>query len=134
MSFAEGLNQCIRREIPILLSGLIFCAALLSNSEQPLQPAPGQPHWFDSYKSNATESMSDFTMNNLLLGSSDPVFWYLIPLFGVMSTGLCVAINYTVLGLERLLAIPASFVKFPAPKPEASRYERLPVFLSMLIH
>ena len=121
MSFAEGLNQCIRREIPILLSSLIVCAALLSNSEQPLQPTPSQPHWFDRYKSNATESMSDFTMNNLLLGSSDPVFWYLIPLFGVMSTGLCVAINYAVLGIERLLAVPASFIKFGAPKPEDLR-------------
>lgn len=118
MSFAEGLNQCVRREIPILLSGLIFCAALLSNTGQPQQPAPSQPHWFDQYKSNATESMSDFTMNNLLLGSSDPVFWYLIPLFGVMSAGLCVAINYAVLGIERLLALPASFIKFEAPKPE----------------
>jgi GPI inositol-deacylase len=125
MSFAEGLNQCIRREIPILLSGLIFCAALLSNSEQPLQPTQDQPHWFDKYKSNATESMSDFTMNNLLLGSSDPVFWYLIPLFGVMSTGMCVAINYAVLGIESLLAIPASFIKFRTPNPEDSRYIRM---------
>jgi hypothetical protein len=121
MSFAEGLNQCIRREIPILLSGLIFFAALLSNTVQPLQPAPGQPHWFDNYKSNATESMSDFTMNNLLLGSSDPVFWYLIPLFGVMATGLCVAINYALLGIERILAIPASFIKRGPPKADDSR-------------
>jgi GPI inositol-deacylase len=121
MSFAEGLNQCIRREIPILLSGLVFFAALLSNSSQPLQPTPEQPHWFDMYKSNATESMSDFTMNNLLLGSSDPVFWCLIPLFGVISTGMCVAINYAVLGIVNFLAIPASFIKFSTPRPEDSR-------------
>ncbi|EOD49819.1 putative gpi inositol-deacylase protein [Neofusicoccum parvum UCRNP2] len=40
---------------------------------------------------------TDFTKNDLLLGSQDTFFWFLVPLFGLMCTGFCVAINYTTL-------------------------------------
>lgn len=52
-------------------------------------------HW----RGNATESAIDFTKNDLLLGSQDPIFWFLVPLCGLISAGVCVLLNIAALGL-----------------------------------
>lgn len=55
---------------------------------------------------NATESAIDFTKNDLLLGSQDTLFWFLLPLFGLLSTGFCVILNYIALGATWILYVP----------------------------
>lgn len=68
-------------------------------------PQPRSAGWLP-WRGNASESAVDFTKNDLLLGSRDPIFWFLVPLFGLISAGLCVVINYTALGATRILCIP----------------------------
>ena len=57
-------------------------------------------HW----SSNATETVIDYTKNDLLLGFQDPFFWFLVPLFGMVGVGICVAVNYALLAITTLLA------------------------------
>jgi hypothetical protein len=71
-----------------------------------------------SWRSNATESAIDFTKNDLLLGVQDTFFWFLVPLFGLISLGACVAVNYAVNilihalgGLRALIASRKGYIK-----------------------
>jgi hypothetical protein len=82
-----------------------------SNSSAIGTGTSAQALWFEKYIANATQSISDHSMNNLLIGSPDPFFWFLVPVFGVICTGLCVAINYTILIITHILTIPASYIK-----------------------
>lgn len=68
-------------------------------------PRPVSPGWLGE-GGNATESAIDFTKNDLLLGSQDPIFWFLVPLFGLISVGICVGVNYATLGLTNLFYLP----------------------------
>lgn len=46
-----------------------------------------------------TNETIDYKQNDLLLGSPDAFFWFLVPLCGLISVGVCVLLNYLVLGL-----------------------------------
>jgi len=116
MSFAEAMNQCLRREIPALIIALILPTLYLSNKAS-LRAESQQSTWADHHRGNATESLSDYTLNNLLLGSPDPFFWFLMPMFGIISTGLCIAINYFVLAVTYLLAFPVSYLRLLSKTP-----------------
>lgn len=62
------------------------------------------------WRGNATESAADYTKNDILLGSPDPFFWFLIPLFGLASAGICVIINYAALLVLHMLSFLYSLV------------------------
>jgi GPI inositol-deacylase len=51
---------------------------------------------------NSNTTMIDFGKNDLLLGSQDSFFWFLIPLAGLVCIGACVALHYFVLTLLHL--------------------------------
>ena len=102
------MDLCLRSSLPILLLGLSFLAMSLALSGfAPCKPA--SPHFF-SWKRNATESAIDYAKNDLLLGSQDPIFWFLVPLLGLISVGLCVLINWVALGVTSSLYIPYSLL------------------------
>lgn len=67
---------------------------------------------------NATETMIDFTQNDLLLGSQDPFFWFLVPLFGLISVGVCVLMNYATLIITHVLAFVYSRIRSLATKAD----------------
>lgn len=50
--------------------------------------------------------------HDLLMGSQDPFFWFLMPLCGLASVGVCVLLNYAALILIRLCAIIATICTF----------------------
>ena len=102
----------------MLLLALTFLAmGLTMSSAAPAKPAPtGWLFW----GGNATESVIDFTKNDLLLGSRDPIFWFLVPLFGLVSVGICVGVNYAALGLTNLFYLPYNFL---AARPAWVRVE-----------
>ena len=81
----------------MLILGLTILAASFSLANVPAQTD-------ESYgeRLNATESAIDFTINDLLLGSQDPIFWFLVPLFGFISVGICTIINYAALSVTYL--------------------------------
>ncbi len=98
------MDLCLRSSLPLFLLALTFLATSLAMSSSSLNGAK-TPRLFQ-WRGNATESAIDFTKNDLLLGSQDPVFWFLVPLFGLASTGLCVIFNYVALGVTWVLYYP----------------------------
>ncbi|KAF2154402.1 putative GPI maturation protein [Myriangium duriaei CBS 260.36] len=103
ISFTESMDQCIRTSLPLLFVALTFLALSLSRT--------GHHHSNSGVKAGdgATETVTDFTKNELLLGSFDPFFWFLIPLFGIISVGVCIALNYATLAIVHLFASALSF-------------------------
>ncbi|KAI1957511.1 GPI inositol deacylase [Ophidiomyces ophidiicola] len=89
ISFLQGLDLCIRSSIPLLFLGLTFLASSLATSKAVMSKGTTS-----SLGTNSTESVIDFSKNDLLLGSQDAFFWFLVPLFGVISIGTCVIVNY----------------------------------------
>lgn len=100
MSFAEGLNQCIKTSLPLTLAALTF-----------LSLTSGQSH---RHSSNAmlynTTTFGDADLfghadYELLLGLQDSFFWFLIPLFGLMCTAMCIALNFAITGIIWSLSV-----------------------------
>ncbi|KAL1964403.1 hypothetical protein VTN77DRAFT_6961 [Rasamsonia byssochlamydoides] len=89
ITFMEGLNLCLRSSFPLLLLALSLFASSLASSRR-LPPSDDPFHW----RTNATETVIDFTKNDLLLGAQDAFFWFLVPLFGLISVGVCVLVHY----------------------------------------
>jgi hypothetical protein len=50
----------------------------------------------------------NFAQNDLLLGSQDTFFWFLVPLAGLLSVGACVVLNYAILALLHVIVILSS--------------------------
>jgi glycosylphosphatidylinositol deacylase len=117
ISFAEGLNQCLRRDIPVALVIILASTIFIGNPSR----YPGEPSWYDVYKGNSTGSVSDLAMNNLSFGHPDPFFWFLIPIFGIICAGLCIAINYTVLGITYTLTLLLSRIRFFSARNDDTR-------------
>ncbi|WPG97809.1 Hypothetical protein R9X50_00059000 [Acrodontium crateriforme] len=99
MSFSQSMDQCIRTSLPAIFTALTFLAIALSKASH----APWTRSWF-SHSTGIAENEIDFTLNDLMLGTSDPFFWFLVPLFGVISVGLCIAANYIVLTITHIFA------------------------------
>lgn len=99
ISFAESMDQCIRTSLPLLFVALTFLALSLARTGNRSIP--------DRERSAAgsAETFTGFTKNELLLGSYDPFFWFLIPLFGVISVGVCIAVNFAVMAIVSLLGL-----------------------------
>jgi glycosylphosphatidylinositol deacylase len=104
ISFLESTDACLRRSIPLVffaLSLMAFSMASSSVAPQSTTASNGVLNW----RGNGTEPVVDYKKNDLLLGSQDPFFWFLVPFIGLMCTGVCVIINYVALGLIHASAI-----------------------------
>ncbi|KKK16283.1 hypothetical protein P175DRAFT_0504604 [Aspergillus ochraceoroseus IBT 24754] len=128
ITFAEGLDSALRSSMPVLLLAMSLLASSLATSTT-LPTGDGPFHW----ATNSTESPIDFTKNDLLLGSQDTFFWFLVPVFGLISVGVCVIVNYVVLFILSVFSFVYGVVNsksgyirrddkgnlpmFPAPSP-----------------
>ncbi|KAL9615444.1 MAG: hypothetical protein Q9167_000122 [Letrouitia subvulpina] len=94
LTFSEAMDICLQSSLPILLLALTVLASsstmMSSGSRQTSFSLFGRG-------GNSTASAIDFTTNDLLLGSQDSIFWFLIPLCGLLSTGVCVLLHYAAL-------------------------------------
>lgn len=99
ITFAEGLDSAVRSSLPILLLAMSLLASSLATSTT-LSSSDDPFHW----RTNSTESPIDFTKNDLLLGSQDAFFWFLVPVFGLISVGVCVIVNYVALLLLSIIS------------------------------
>jgi hypothetical protein len=102
MSFAEGLNQCLRSSLPFAFAALTFLSIAIAGAQN--QGSQSRQWLSNAGVGNASDPF-DYTNNELLLGSGDNFFWFLIPLFGLMSVGVCVAVNYVALALIYILTV-----------------------------
>ncbi|KAK2732379.1 GPI inositol deacylase [Myotisia sp. PD_48] len=105
ISFSEGLDLCLRSSLPLIFLGLSFLASSLATSSSVVAG-----HAQSSWRTNATETSIDFGENDLLLGSQDVFFWFLVPLFGVISVAVCAAVNYVTMILVYILGCLRSIV------------------------
>ncbi|KAF2639697.1 GPI inositol-deacylase [Massarina eburnea CBS 473.64] len=97
MSFAEGLNECIKSSLPLALAALTFLSISLGSRPPSTWPA-------SIASGNASDAFS-YTDHEMLLGLDDNFFWFLIPLFGLMCVAICVALNYVMVGIIYLIAM-----------------------------
>lgn len=100
MSFTQSMDQCIRTSLPAIFIALTFFAIAVSKSSHSI--------WTRQLLSSSTgtsEQAIDFTVNDLMLGTSDPFFWFLVPFFAIISVGICIAMNYVVLILTHMFAV-----------------------------
>ncbi|KAI9830933.1 MAG: hypothetical protein M1819_005315 [Sarea resinae] len=102
LSFLEAMDECLRSSLPLVFVALSVLAMSMAKSNFiSLKPsASGLLGW----RRNSTESALDFTRNDLLLGSQDPFFWFLVPLFGAVTVGVCVVVNYAALTVLHILS------------------------------
>ena len=85
----------MRSSLPLLLVSMTIFSLTMNDS--------GSSHALSSWSTNATESVVDYTKNDLLLGSPDPLFWFLIPISGLLGVGACTLVNYAALSLVHIL-------------------------------
>ena len=118
ISFTQSMDQCIRTSLPAIFLALTFFAIAVSKSSHNLWTR----HWL-SKSTGTSEQTIDFTVNDLMLGTSDPFFWFLIPLFAIISVGICIAMNYVVLALTHTIALVVTKVHLWTQRtPEDPRY------------
>ncbi|KAK8172760.1 GPI inositol-deacylase-like protein [Phyllosticta citrichinensis] len=129
MSFSESSNQCLRSSLPVLFIALTFFGMSFANAGHgPRHGSRRSPFW----SGNATESAIDYSKNDLLLGTQDSFFWFLVPLFGVITTGVCIAMNYLTLMTVHVLTVIFQFVK-PVLKCDEGRYVTRPVWEKLFL-
>ncbi|KAJ5495472.1 GPI inositol-deacylase [Penicillium diatomitis] len=98
--FTDGLDRAMRSSLPLLLVAMSLLATSLATTKA--LPQSDDPfHW----RTNSTETPFDFTKNDLLLGSQDAFFWFLVPVFGLVSIGVCVVVNYLALCLVTIFSL-----------------------------
>jgi glycosylphosphatidylinositol deacylase len=102
MSFAEGLNACVQTSLPFALVALTFLSVSLAKSRKTSRE--GNPHKSLNVLSDGLTQQFGYTDHQLLLGSEDPFFWFLVPLFGLMCVAICVAVNYAALFITYVFA------------------------------
>lgn len=99
ITFTEGLDSALHSSLPMLLLAMSLLACSLATSAA-LPATEDALH----LRTNSTESPVDFTRNDLLLGSQDAFFWFLVPIFGLISVGVCVMVNYLTLAITSFLS------------------------------
>ncbi|KAJ6072414.1 hypothetical protein N7467_010499 [Penicillium canescens] len=97
--FTDGLDRALRSSFPLLLVAMSLLATSLATTKA-LPQTDETLHW----RTNSTETPVDFTKNDLLLGSQDAFFWFLVPVFGLISVGVCVLVNYLALALVNIFS------------------------------
>jgi GPI inositol-deacylase len=97
ITFTESLDKCLRTSLPILFLAMTLFATSMAQSATSI--------FRQNQISNATETIVDYTQNDLFLGSSDKFFWFLVPLTGLVSIGACIALNYLVLAITYPMSI-----------------------------
>ncbi|GAP93268.1 putative GPI inositol-deacylase [Rosellinia necatrix] len=96
ISFPESLGNCLQRSLPMLLLSMTFLSLSIGQSG----PTDHRAIW--PWQSGT--STIDFGQNDLLVGTTDPFFWFLIPMIGIVCVGVCVVLHYMALALISLLS------------------------------
>ncbi|KAI1357856.1 PGAP1-like protein-domain-containing protein [Xylaria arbuscula] len=126
ISFPESLGNCLQRSLPMLLLSMTFLS--LSIGQSGTMDHRALWSWWSS------TSSPDLAQNSLLVGTTDPFFWFLIPMIGIVCVGVCVIFNYMVLVLVSLLSTVYGWVFAPKPSSDdkkndsASKPALAPVF------
>ena len=127
MSFTQSMDQCIRTSLPAIFLALTFFAVAVSKSNHGVWTR----QWLSTSMGTSDQTL-DFAMNDLLLGTSDPLFWFLVPLFAIISVGVCIAFNYVLLIATHVFALILSWFSRPVQQGPDSARCVLPMASSIL--
>jgi glycosylphosphatidylinositol deacylase len=98
VSFAESLDLSLKRSIFLLLLSMTLLSMSVGSTV-----SKGTALLFNPSKPRPA-GFVDFHRNDLLIGTSDPFFWFLVPVIGIVCVGACVILHYITLALTRILA------------------------------
>ncbi|KAI1658436.1 GPI inositol-deacylase [Daldinia decipiens] len=119
--FSESLDFCLRRSLPMLFLSMTLLS--LSMGQSGSTGSKGFRFW-----QNSTADV-DFAQNDLLVGTSDPFFWFLIPMIGIICTGVCMALHCLTLCFTWLLSIVYGWVSVrPAVQLQEKKRALSPAF------
>ena len=99
ITFSESMDLCLRKSIPVVVAVLTVFSLSVGTPQAEQAPAT-----FWNWR-NATEVAVDFHKNDLLVGTQDPFYWFLVPLISIICVGVCTAINYAALALTHILSL-----------------------------
>ncbi|PHH55263.1 GPI inositol-deacylase [Ceratocystis fimbriata CBS 114723] len=124
VTFLQALDMCFRSRLPWLLATCFGLLWLFHGDEAPAIMSSDSSAW-QSHNGTLAPMLSSNRID-LLIGTSDLFFWYLIPLIGVICIGVCVALHYVTLLLTRLLnlaymRVVTTLPLFPTEVPPRSR-------------
>jgi glycosylphosphatidylinositol deacylase len=117
MSFSESMDVCLRTSLPFIFIALTFFAVSLSKASQ----GSWTRGWL-SFLTGTSQKSVDFNVNDLMLGTQDPFLWFLVPLFGVISVGICIAGNYLITILMHVFAFIYGWARVLFGGQSDSRY------------
>lgn len=101
ITFTESLDKCLRTSLPLLFLAMTLFATSVAHSASSV--------FRHNQVSNTTNIPVDYTQNDLFLGSSDTFFWFFVPLTGLVSIGVCIAVNHMALAITYPLSIIYAF-------------------------
>lgn len=95
--FLDSLDMCLRQSLPLLLLSLTLFALSTGTASSPRLQIfwPGRNH----------TAAAGFAQNDLLVGTSDPFFWFLIPMIGLVCVGVCTIFHYMTILLTYIFSI-----------------------------
>lgn len=99
ISFPESLDLCLRQSIPLLLLSLTLLSMSLGGASVLGWSLP----W--SWQRHSPSSTLEVNRHDLLVGTEDPFFWFLIPLIGTVCIGVCTVLHYLTVGLTQVLGL-----------------------------
>ncbi|ORY63107.1 GPI inositol-deacylase-like protein [Pseudomassariella vexata] len=104
ISFLDSLGICLRQSLPLLLLSLTLFALSMGRADGPRSSGNGLWPW-----RNSTAAI-DYKQNDLLIGTADPFFWFLVPMIGLVCIGVCTAMHYMALSLTYIFSVLHSWV------------------------
>lgn len=99
ISFTDSLEESLCRSIPLLITSLTLLAMSLGSANMTASALT----WYRP--GLMSPAGTDYHRNDLLIGTEDAFFWFLTPLIGIVSIGVCLGLHYFVLLVTRLLGI-----------------------------
>ncbi|KAJ1333601.1 GPI inositol-deacylase [Microdochium nivale] len=113
ITFSEGIERCLRRSLPLLMLSLTCLSVSVGH--------PRTPDALLQYLKGYDKTLPNFSQNDLLTGTSNPFFWFLIPMIGVICIGACVVAHYLMLTLVHMFStMYGYFVSRRAPTSEGT--------------
>ena len=98
MSFNEGMEIMIAQTLPftlVVFSTLAAYFAIINSMPSSISRSANN--------NKGATTKAEYIRNDLLIGLQDPFFWFLAPLFALVSLGAVVVVNYVAMIIIRIL-------------------------------
>lgn len=122
--FLESLDMCLRQSLPLLLLSLTLLGLSIGQPDHPRSSGL----WL--FRNNT--AAVDFAQNDLLVGTTDPFFWFLIPMIGLICIGVCTIMHYMALLLTSIFSVVYSLIGHPLiwTRHDDKKRAPLPMFMT----